>query len=135
MSYTRLVRPYWDRVSIHEGRDVFLRQFTLLPVPSQHLYATHWVQSEVQNGGLAQFFDNGLGVLAPEAISGFRTLGMSKTADVLAEAVEMRARAKTDKSESGEMPTPVEDRFSELLEGEAGGFWVAADRYAEGFSA
>ncbi|WP_369973953.1 DUF4375 domain-containing protein [Polaromonas sp. SP1] len=35
-------------------------------MPSRHLFAVHWCQSEICNGGFMQFFANSTGVLAPE---------------------------------------------------------------------
>lgn len=133
MSYWELVEPYWDVVSIHGGADNFIQQFAALPRASQHLYAAHMTQSEVQNGGLAQFFDNGTGILAPEAVEGFQGLGMPQTAEALADAMKLFGDPYPRERKSGEqvtLPTTFEDRFADLLESEAGGFWDAADRYA-----
>ncbi|WP_164468170.1 DMP19 family protein [Caulobacter vibrioides] len=49
---------------------MFLAGFSAVPTPSKHLLATHWLQSEVHNGGFSQFFSNSTGVLAPEAVAG-----------------------------------------------------------------
>ncbi|MFN3932495.1 MAG: DUF4375 domain-containing protein [Brevundimonas sp.] len=133
MNYRELVEPYWNAVSIHVGADKFTQQFAALPRASQHLYATHWTQSEVQNGGLGQFFDNGAGILAPEAVEGFRTLGMPEAAAALADVMRLFGDPYPRERKTGEqvtLPRTIEDRFSKLLESEAGGFWDAADRYA-----
>ena len=134
MSYWDLVEPYWDAVSVHGGAERFTQQFAALPMASQHLYATHWTQSEVQNGGLGQFFDNPTGVLAPEAVEGFRALGMPQTAATLVDAMKLFGDPYPRERKTRENVTPsttIEDRFSRLLETEAGGFWEAADRFAE----
>ena len=134
MSYWDLVEPYWDAVSVHGGAERFTQQFAALPMASQHLYATHWTQSEVQNGGLGKFFDNPTGVLAPEAVEGFRALGMPQTAATLVDAMKLFGDPYPRERKTRENVTPsttIEDRFSRLLETEAGGFWEAADRFAE----
>jgi len=134
LSYWRLVEPYWDMVSIYGSADEFTRQFAGLPIVSQHLYATHWTQSEVQNGGLGQFFDNSTGILAPEAVAGFRALGMPQAAAALVEAMNQFGDPYPREREGREAVTPsapIENQFAELLETEAGGFWDAADRFAE----
>lgn len=134
MSYWRLVEPYWDAVSIYDGWDTFARQFAALPMSSKHLYATHWTQSEVQNGGLDQFFQNDTGILAPEAVEGFRALGMPHTAELLTDAMSIfGAQYPRDRMArmNATIPVSIENQFSELLEAEAGGFWEAADRFAE----
>lgn len=134
MNYWDLVAPYWDEVSIYDGAEKFAQEFAALPLASQHLFATHWTQSEVQNGGLGQFFDNSTGVLAPEAVEGFRALGMPQTAAALVETMNQFGDPyprERDAREAVTPSTPLENRFAELLETEAGGFWDAADRFAE----
>src|SRR5690606_38992919 len=67
------------------GADRFLREFASAPEPVGHLFAAHWLQSEVRNGGFDQFFANSTGVLAPEAELGFKAIGMPNAAAVIAE--------------------------------------------------
>ena len=67
-SYWRLLEPIWDSVSIYDGPKTFLRQYRRLPRAVGHLFAAHWCQSEICNGGFHQFFGNSTGVLAPEAM-------------------------------------------------------------------
>lgn len=71
-SYWRLVEPIWDTVSIYHGPKAFLEQFEAAPEASRTLFAAHWCQSEIDNGGLYQFFCNSTGVLALEAAEAFR---------------------------------------------------------------
>jgi hypothetical protein len=80
-----LIQPHWDAVSIYDGPIAFLQEFGQLPVPARHLFAVWWCDSEVCNGGFHQFFSNPTGVLAPEALEGFRQVGLTECAD-LAEA-------------------------------------------------
>jgi hypothetical protein len=53
-----------------------------------HLYAACWCQAEVCNGGFHQFFSNTTGLLAPEALEGFRAIGLTEWADLLAEGMK-----------------------------------------------
>lgn len=132
MSYRDIIEPYWDRVT-HEDWETFARQFAALPSAAKHLYSTHWTQSEVQNGGLGQYFHNSTGILAPEAVEGFRALQMPRTAEALVDAISLFGDEYPRDRKARENvipPTLVEDRFSELLETEAGGYWDAADRFA-----
>src|SRR6478672_11661355 len=87
--YWSLVKPIWRSISIYHGPDTFLRQFRVVRPESGYLFAAHWCQSEVRNGGLHQFFSNSTGVLAPEALTAFRAIGLSEWADVLAEAMRL----------------------------------------------
>jgi Domain of unknown function (DUF4375) len=136
--YWTLVEPHWEIVSIYDGYDVFLAEFKKLPQVSQHLFATHWAQSEIRNGGIDQFFDNSTGVLAKEAVEGFKALGMLETAELLQQSMDVLVtpypQDRDERQERlSELPDPFffEDvRFWELLDEEADGFHVAANRYA-----
>ena len=86
-TYWRLVGPIWKKVSIYYGGDVFLRGYAEISDKQKIVLSTHWAQSEIGNGGLRQFFWNSTGVLAPEAVQGFRALGMVRIASVIEEAM------------------------------------------------
>ena len=73
----------WDAISIYHAPDIFLTQFNSAPVAARSLFAAHWCQSEVRNGGLHQFFSNSTGILAPEAIAAYQMIGMPKLASVI----------------------------------------------------
>jgi hypothetical protein len=70
--YWKLIEPFW--IPLNESWDddprAFLALFRQVPVAVGHLYASHWCQSEVCNGGLHQFFYNTTGLVAPEALAG-----------------------------------------------------------------
>ncbi|MBK9189174.1 MAG: DUF4375 domain-containing protein [Phycisphaerales bacterium] len=88
MEYWDLIEAAFEKVDIYNGPDTFFSVFAPLPLHVQHLLATHWCQSEINNGGFDQFFYNPTGVLAPEAEVGFRAIGLSDVADLLAEAID-----------------------------------------------
>jgi hypothetical protein len=81
------IEPYWKVVSIYDGSITFLEGFERLPEPVRHLYAARWCDQEVCNGGFRQFFSNSTGVLAPEAIEGYRKIGLTECADLVEAAV------------------------------------------------
>src|SRR5437016_2206116 len=85
--YWTVIDPIWEKVSIYDGPDVFEAQFAQLSPAQKALFASHWCQSKVRNCGLHQFFGNPTGVLAPEAVAGFREIGLSHCADILEEAM------------------------------------------------
>ena len=78
-----------DSASIHDGPAVFLAQFAALSAPERHLLATHWCDHEVCNGGFLQFFENSTGVLAPEAVDGYRALGLFEVAATVEDAMKL----------------------------------------------
>jgi hypothetical protein len=144
-SYWRYVEPIWDSVSIYGGGELFLKTFNEATEKQRVLFAAHWAQSEIMNGGLGQFFSNSTGVLAPEAVEAFKALGMSKCASILSEAMKFfgenypRERALREEAFGrfykafGNDAIPIreyEDAMATEIEEENGGFLVAADNYA-----
>ncbi len=144
--YAAAIDSIWKSVSIHEGPEVFLRQYTAVRTELGQLFAAHWCISEVGNGGFHQFFTNSTGVLAPEALAAFTTIGMPQCAAVVAEAISFFGRPyPRDREfriellngipgESREEWDPffkLDDRFYALLDAENGGFNQAADAFAK----
>ena len=141
--YWSRVETVWNDISIYDGPEVFREQFTKAPAPARTLFAAHWCMSEVCNGRFHQFFWNSTGVVAPEAILAFRTIGMGQIADVLERATAWfgpafpRDRAlRMERLDQYEEAHPeawdpfedLDDRFFDLTRSEAGGFETAADR-------
>ncbi|MBX3630702.1 MAG: DUF4375 domain-containing protein [Nitrosomonas sp.] len=85
--YWTVLEPHWRSVSINDGAETFLAQYGALPAGVGVLFAAHWCQSEVRNGGFHQFFSNPTGVLAPEAATAFRSLRLLPWAETLLEAM------------------------------------------------
>jgi hypothetical protein len=86
--YWSLIEPYWLALneSWDHGPAQFLSALHNLPERTQYLYAAHWCQSEVTNGGFFQFFFNTTGILAPEAAVGFSKIGAGELGDIVTEA-------------------------------------------------
>jgi hypothetical protein len=74
-------------ISIYDGPETFLSEFAEVSKAHQVAFAAGWFQGEVFNGGLAQFFANDTGVLAPEAVEACRTVGLPRLAAKLEEAM------------------------------------------------
>ncbi|HEY8130684.1 MAG TPA: DUF4375 domain-containing protein [Thermoanaerobaculia bacterium] len=141
--YWSFIEPIWDLVSIYDGPEVFLSQFAKLPEVQQHLFAAHWCQSEIRNGGHHQFFSNATGVLAPEAVEGFRAIGLSRCADTVGQAMrffgstypreedvreEALAAFERRDPENWDPFTELDALFFDAIEDD--GFDKAADSYA-----
>ena len=144
-SYWRFVEPIWDTVSIYDGGEQFLSEFNKATEKQKNLFAVHWTQSEIMNGGLGQFFSNSTGVLAPEAVEGFKAIGMPKCSSILSGAMKFFGEEYPRESSArenifndfyelhGEHDIPIEkyeDLMATEIEDENGGFEVAADKYA-----
>ena len=74
-------------ISLYQSPEVFLKDYAAAPPVHQVIFATYWLQSEVLNGGLGQFFGNDTGVLAPEAVDACKVLNMPRLAAKLQEAM------------------------------------------------
>jgi hypothetical protein len=66
--------------------DVYLQQIQTLHPALRNLFAVRCVSHEVAGDGFWYLFEAGSGVVVPEAILGFRALGMENTANALAQA-------------------------------------------------
>jgi hypothetical protein len=141
MGYWSIVEPVWDAINIYEGPEVFRQTFDSAPRVPGLMFAAHFCQSEVCNGGFNQFFWNSTGVLAPEATEGFREIGQPQIAALLETAMDLVGSPyPRDREERKERLSHVaegaldalDERFFILIESEAGGFQNAADRYVDG---
>ncbi|MGD0941366.1 MAG: DUF4375 domain-containing protein [Terracidiphilus sp.] len=70
------------------GPEAFAAAITSIPRSSVLLFSAHTALAEVHNGGFLQLFWNSAGVLVPEAIEGFTTIGMPTMAAILQEAAQ-----------------------------------------------
>jgi hypothetical protein len=138
MSYWRLVEPICDKINIDEV-GVFLESYAQAPREAALLYAAHFCQSEICNGGFYQLFHNSTGVLVPEAIHALRTIGQPKVADIVHTAanvlgspyprnreIRLSLLAALDKKTFA----ALDNDFYALIDNENGGFEKAAGRYA-----
>jgi hypothetical protein len=143
--YWSFIEPIWDAVSIYDGPDVFLDQFRKVTPEQGHIFAAHWCQSEVCNGGFHQFFRNPTGVLAPEASAGFRAIGLDDCAEILEDAMSFFGanypreqqkreaildRIQGDTSEEWDPFNHLNNKFYDGLNFKTGRFEKAADDYA-----
>ena len=143
--YWRAIEPYWESVSIYDGPSVLARDLSHVPRGVADMFSAHWCQSEVRNGGFHQFFYNSTGVLAPEAVDGFRAIGIATCSLLVVKAMdffpkpyprERRVRIEIldqhalELREAEDPFDRIDDRFYDVIDTENGGFDAAADRYA-----
>lgn len=138
-----VLERWWESINIYDGPEVFLKTFSLVPQKAGLLFAAHFAQSEICNGGFHQFFSNSTGVLAPEAIQGFAAVGMPDTARIVQSTCEVMgglgALYPRDRSERQRRLNKLghkyfydrDEEFFALIGKESGGFEDAAQRYAE----
>jgi hypothetical protein len=84
VNYWQILEPIWyDEKLNSDEPQVYLKRFSELSEPQKVLYPVHWLESEVCNGGFHQFFSNVTGILAPEAVLGFRAIGLTDFAELI----------------------------------------------------
>jgi Domain of unknown function (DUF4375) len=136
--YWRLVDPVWEQIDIYSGAGVFLETYTAANREAGLLFAAHFAQSEICNGGFKQLFSNSTGVLVPEAVEGFRVIGMGETANILSAAMRLlgesypRERGERQSVLAGldkETLNRLDEKFFVLIETENGGFIQSADKF------
>ena len=145
--YWQMIEPFWESISIYDGPKIFLSQFRKVTPQVGNLFAAHWLYSEVCNGGFHQFFSNPTGILAPEAVEGFRAIGLDDCAAVIEEAIQFFGKGyPREQEERSEILDSIEgseeeewnpffkldDRFYKLVEGDR--FLKAADEYAGNYA-
>jgi hypothetical protein len=82
------VEPVYSRVSTDSPNEFFEGFSQLLPAQG-HLFAAYCAQSDVNIGGLYQFFLDSTGVMAPESARGLRFLEQAELADILERAIAL----------------------------------------------
>jgi hypothetical protein len=132
-----------DSISIYDGSETFLQDFENEDPKSQVAFAAYWLQSEVLNGGLNQFFANDTGILAPEAATACRALGLPILASKIEEAMSWFGQTYPRKRErrqllleafervnEGQGPfDKLDDVVADLIYDEGGGLQKAAISY------
>ena len=145
--YPRVYAQYYEQLDFHCPPEAWLRRYEAVPERARNLFCVHWTHLEVHNGGFSQYFSNSTGVLAPEAVIGFRAIGLPEVAQVIAGAMErvgrpyprdrsLRQRAVGVHDERLDF-APEDARFFELADSKSlfGGvprFVPYAERYALG---
>lgn len=88
-SYWDLLEPQFKYINIYEDPQDYFNSCQKVSRLIVLLYATHMCASEVHNGGFLQLFWNNTGVAVPEALEGYRVMGMSDLAALLESAAKL----------------------------------------------
>lgn len=86
--YFDVIEPVWDAVSIYDGPDQYKADLASFSDSQRFLVACHWCTSEVNNGGLYQFYSNSTGIVWADALEGFRAVGLLELADIIEESAK-----------------------------------------------
>jgi glycosyltransferase involved in cell wall biosynthesis len=142
--YFQVIEPHFERVSIYEGPELFLRELEKTPERARHLLTAHWCVSEISNGGFQQFFAGAAGVMGPESAAGLRALGLTDNAEILEKAMARLGRPyqreadrrnqvlkKLGGKRRGASPfADLDDQFLRALQARPGGFDAVAAAYS-----
>ena len=138
-----------QHISIYDSPEVFLTEYGAAEPVHQTVFAACRFQGEILNGGLAQFFGNSTGVLAPEAVQALEVLGMPRLAKKLREAMDWfgspyprerelrQAKLETFSATHGEEIDPFEvlsEEVGDLIYEEGPGLEAAALAYVRPFA-
>ncbi len=138
IEYWDVVELVWDEINIYVVADVFLSTYSSAKWPAGQLYAAHFAQSEICNGGFHQLFWNSTGILSPEAAQGFELIRMPQTANLVTSAMEAvgspfpRERSERQKAlerVSKDRLDRLDQQFCKNIDTENGGFEAAADAF------
>lgn len=64
--------------------------------PLRHIYSAWWLEAEVMNGGLEQYFWNSSGEFAVEAVDALVALGLGDLAELLRQSIAAQMAADSD---------------------------------------
>jgi len=138
-AYWALVEPYWEAINIYDGPELFRASYNRAPLAVGLLFAAHWCEHEVCNGGFKQFFVNATGVLAPEALKAYRAIGQLRVAKIVEEAMlllgptyprDRSIRRTRLTAEVFARLDELDDSYYAIRDIDGGGFDVAANAYA-----
>lgn len=136
-----------ELIEFHEGYRRYRDDYKRAPEAYRVLFCGYWCQYEINNGGFKQFFWNSTGVIAPEAVLAFQTVGLPELAAVVRDAMIIFGSAfprnrqtrikfiderypKGIKIPEGEGSFDLFDsRFYDLEQTKAGNWDKAADAY------
>ena len=84
--YPAYYEPFCEQFDFYHGRTAWLRLIEGIPPKAVHLFSVHWLHLEVHNGGFWQYFFNSTSTSMPEAVAGFRAIGMPQVAELVERA-------------------------------------------------
>lgn len=124
--YPAIFSPYYEKFDFYNGREKWLESINDIPEKAVYLFSVHWLHLEVYNGGFWQYFYNSTSTTLPEAIKGFKEIGMPEVAAIIEKAAsKLGDTFPFEKDKREHLVGPPENRmdFGEL----DNQFWELAD--------
>jgi hypothetical protein len=85
-SYWDVLEPHFKAINIYHDPETLAASIADIPRQIVLLYAAHMCQSEIHNGGFLQLFWNSTGIIVPDAIEAYKSIGMPILATLLEQA-------------------------------------------------
>src|SRR5437868_6639102 len=79
----KIVHPVWWKANIYDGPDEYERSLRPFSQSQRFVFAILWYQTEVNNGGHQQFYDNSTGIVWADALDAFRKLDLLEFAKIV----------------------------------------------------
>jgi hypothetical protein len=138
-----ITRSIWQAVDIYRGPKTTMAGLSKLTSGQRASFTASWCDSEICNGGFHQLFFNSTGVLAEEAVKGFRLIGADSYADLISKAISVfpnhelplhrgkriKALESIPSDRLEEEFSPLEERYYKLHEGKGTDWERRAIRY------
>lgn len=110
-----IIEPLWWSVDIYNGEEKYTSDLSNFTKEQRYIYAINWYLAEVNNGGHEQFYFNSTGIVAEDALEGFKELGLIENYNILKESfVLMGGVPSKDREERQNQLEKLEPNFEEL---------------------
>ncbi|TGM58870.1 DMP19 family protein [Leptospira adleri] len=83
-----IIEPLWWAINVYEGEKEYIEDLKGFSNEQKYLFAIHRYSAEVNNGGHDQFFFNSSGIVAEDALEGFRKIGLDENYNILKESMD-----------------------------------------------
>ncbi len=124
-----IVREAFDVGEHFESHRMAVSGFETHPPGLKYIYATHYVDAEIRNGGISELHGNSAWVLMPDAIEGMNRFGCRKLSECLKEIVyyyHRKGRSKLKRRITDEYFSDLPPRWNKSLD-------VLEDQYYSSF--
>jgi hypothetical protein len=118
----KIIEPVWWIGDIYGSVDDYEHSLAEFSKPQRYLFAIHWYMAEVNNGGHWQFYFNSTGIVWPDALQGFRTIGLDPAVEIMEESIALMggepSRDRGERQDQIDRLSPdfndLDDRFYDL---------------------
>lgn len=81
-----IIDPVWWAGNTEDGPEAYEASLRPFSAAQRHVFAMAWYETEVNNGGHQQFYDNSAGIVWREALAGFDAASIPEVAALIEES-------------------------------------------------